>query len=51
MSILGLLIQCLIGYLFIDQIPKWLHVSGTIALILRIIGVVIIVRALIYFVI
>ena len=51
MSIIGLLIQCLIGYLFIEQIPKWLRLSGIIAVILRIIGVVIIIRALIYFLI
>lgn len=48
---ISLLIQCLIGYLFIDKIPQWLQLDGLIALITRIIGIAIIVRALIYFII
>lgn len=50
-AMISLLIQCLIGYLFIDKIPQWLQLDGLIALITRIIGIAIIVRALIYFII
>lgn len=45
-DLIGTLIQCLIGYLFIAYIPKWLNISGIFATILKVIGVLIILRAL-----
>lgn len=45
--IITTLIQCLIGYLFIAYIPAWLNLKGIIATIVKIIGVLIILRALI----
>ncbi len=44
--LISTLIQCLIGWLFIDKIPEWLKVSGVIAMILRIVGILIILRAI-----
>lgn len=46
---ISLLIQCLLGWLLIDKIPAWLGITGTFALIIRIIGVLIIIRALLTF--
>ena len=45
-DLIGTLIQCLIGYLFIAYIPKWLNVSGTFETVLKIIGILISLRAL-----
>lgn len=45
-SLLGTIIECLIGYLFIAYIPGWLKVRGIFATILRVIGVLIIFSAL-----
>ena len=39
-------IQCLVGYLFIAYIPNWLKIRGIFATILKIIGVLIILWAL-----
>lgn len=44
--IISTAIQCLIGYLFIAYIPVWLKIRGTFATILKIIGVLIILGAL-----
>ena len=46
-SLIGTAIQCLVGYLFISYIPRWLNIKGVFATILKVIGVLIILRALI----
>lgn len=45
-ALIHTLIKCLIGYLFIAYIPKWLKVTGIIDTILKIIGILIILSAL-----
>lgn len=44
--IISTLIRCLIGYLFIAYIPSWLKIGGIFATILKIIGILIILQAL-----
>lgn len=44
--IISTLIQCLIGWLCIEKVPGWIKISGFFATIIRIIGVLIIIRAL-----
>lgn len=39
-------VRILIGWLLIDRVPAWLNIHGVIALILKIIGVLIIISAL-----
>lgn len=39
-------VRILIGWLLIDRIPAWLNIRGIIATILKIIGVLIIISAL-----
>lgn len=46
-QIISTLIQCLIGWLLIDKVPAWIKVSGVFATIIRVIGVLVIIRALI----
>jgi len=41
------LIQCLVGWLLIEKIPAWFKISGFFATIIKIIGILIILRALI----
>ncbi|MCH5346175.1 MAG: hypothetical protein J1E63_03640 [Muribaculaceae bacterium] len=45
-GIIATLIQCVIGWLFIEKIPAWLNIKGFFATLLKIIGVLIILRAL-----
>lgn len=39
-------IRILIGWLLIDRVPAWLNISGIVATILKVIGVLIIISAL-----
>lgn len=39
-------VRILIGWLLIDRIPAWLNIRGIIATILKVIGVLIIISAL-----
>ena len=39
-------IRILIGWLLIERVPVWLNIRGTIATILKVIGVLIIISAL-----
>lgn len=39
-------IRILIGWLLIDRVPAWLNIRGIIATILKVIGVLIIISAL-----
>ena len=39
-------VRILIGWLLIDRVPAWLNIRGIIATILKIIGVLIIISAL-----
>ncbi len=39
-------IRILIGWILIDKIPSWLGLSGIIAMIIKVIGVLIILSAL-----
>lgn len=44
--IIHTLVECLIGWLCIEKIPSWLKLSGIIATIVKVIGVIIIIGAL-----
>ena len=44
-SIISTLIQCLAGWLLIEKVPGWLNITGFFATVIRIIGVLIIIRA------
>ena len=46
-QIISTLIQCLVGWLLIEKVPAWLKISGVFATIIKIIGILIILRALI----
>ena len=39
-------VRILIGWLLIERVPAWLNISGIVATILKIIGVLIIISAL-----
>lgn len=39
-------VRILIGWLLIDRVPAWLNIRGIVATILKIIGVLIIISAL-----
>ena len=45
--IISTLIQCLVGWLLIEKVPAWIKISGFFATVVKIIGVLIILRALI----
>lgn len=45
--LISTLIQCLVGWLLIEKVPAWLKISGFFATIVKIIGILIIIRALI----
>lgn len=45
--IISTLIQCLVGWLLIEKVPAWLNIRGVFATIVKIIGILIILRALI----
>lgn len=44
--IISTLVQCLIGWLLISRVPGWLRISGLFATVIRVIGVLVILRAL-----
>lgn len=46
-QIISTLIQCLVGWLFIEKVPLWLRIKGVFATVVKVIGVLIILRALI----
>ncbi len=46
-QIISTLIQCLVGWLLIEKVPAWINIRGVFATIVKIIGVLIIIRALI----
>ena len=41
-------VRILIGWLLIDRVPAWLNIRGIVATILKVIGVLIIISALLY---
>lgn len=43
---IGTLVRILIGWILIDKVPTWLGLSGIIAMIIKVIGVLIILSAL-----
>lgn len=43
-------VRILIGWLLIDKIPAWLNIRGIVATILKVIGVLIIISALLYWI-
>lgn len=45
--IIATIIRCIIGWLLIQKVPEWLNLSGPFATVLRVIGVLIILWALI----
>lgn len=47
-KIVSLLTQCLIAWLFIIKIPIWLKLKGLIATIVKIIGILILLNAILF---
>lgn len=45
------LIQIVLGWLLMEQVPKWIKLPKILQVVLKIIGILIIVRAIAYFVI
>lgn len=43
-------VRILIGWLLIDKVPAWLNIRGIVATILKVIGVLIIISALLYWI-
>lgn len=43
-------IRILIGWLLIERVPVWLNIRGIVATILKVIGVMIIISALLYWI-
>lgn len=43
-------VRILIGWLLIDSVPAWLNIRGIVATILKVIGVLIIISALLYWI-
>ena len=43
-------IRILIGWLLIERVPVWLNIRGIVATILKVIGVLIIISALLYWI-
>lgn len=43
-------VRILIGWLLIDKIPAWLNIRGIVATILKVIGVLIIISTLLYWI-
>lgn len=48
--LISVLASCVIGWLFIVKIPQWLNATGVIAIILKVIGILVILSALLSFV-
>ena len=49
-ALLNTAIKILIGWLLIDKVPAWLGLSGIIATIIKIIGILIIINALLFWI-
>lgn len=45
-ALISTAVKILLGWLLIDRIPAWLNLSGVIAMIVKVIGVLIIISAL-----
>lgn len=45
-AIISTAVKILIGWILIDKVPFWLNLSGIIATIIKVIGVLIIISAL-----
>lgn len=45
-ALISAVIRILIGWILIDKVPSWLNLSGIIATIIKVIGVLIIISAL-----
>ncbi|MBQ8361196.1 MAG: hypothetical protein IJX44_04520 [Bacteroidaceae bacterium] len=45
-ALISTAIRILIGWMLIDRVPSWLNLSGIIATIVKVIGVLIIISAL-----
>ncbi len=45
-ALISTAIRVLIGWILIDKVPMWLNLSGIIATIVKVIGVLIIISAL-----
>ena len=43
-------VRILIGWLLIDRVPAWLNIRGIVATILKVIGGLIIISALLYWI-
>lgn len=39
-------VRILIGWILIDKVPKWLNLDGVIAIIIKVIGILVILSAL-----
>lgn len=39
-------VKILIGWILIDRVPAWLNLSGVIAMIIKVIGILIVISAL-----
>ena len=49
-SLIHTAIRILIGWLLIERVPVWLNIRGIVATILKVIGVLIIISALLYWI-
>lgn len=45
-ALISTVVKILIGWILIDKVPSWLNLSGIIATIIKVIGVLIIISAL-----
>lgn len=45
-ALISTAVKILIGWILIDKVPSWLNLSGFIATIIKVIGVLIIISAL-----
>lgn len=45
-ALISTIVRILIGWILIDKVPLWLNLSGIIATIIKVIGVLIIISAL-----
>lgn len=45
-ALISTAVRILIGWILIDKVPDWLNLSGIIATIIKVIGVLIIISAL-----
>lgn len=45
-ALISTVVRILIGWILIDKVPLWLNLSGIIATIIKVIGVLIIISAL-----